>query len=163
MVDTGDRLTHADVERIVELVENSGFGFVRLESDGLELTLEREGYVGAGHAQSAPRGTHASAPVHPGPPPPVPVSAPEKPGADDERAVVVSPTVGIFYRAPEPDAPPYVEVGQVVEAGATIGLVEVMKMFTAVRAEIPGRVAEVLVENGQQVERGQHLVRIVDA
>ena len=68
--------------------------------------------------------------------------------------------VGIFYRAPEPGAPPFVEAGSRVEEGATIGLVEVMKMFNSVTAPADGEVVEVLVGNNEFVEFGQPLFRL---
>lgn len=70
---------------------------------------------------------------------------------------VSAPVVGVFYAAPEPGAPPFVEVGSRVEAGATMGLVEVMKMFNSVTADVAGEVVEVLVGNDEFVEFGQPL------
>jgi acetyl-CoA carboxylase biotin carboxyl carrier protein len=83
--------------------------------------------------------------------------------AADDPGVVRSPMVGIFYRAPDPDSPPYVEVGQHVEAGATVGLVEVMKMFTAVTTTVAGTVTDILAANAEQVDRGAPLVRVAGA
>ena len=169
------RLTHADVERIVQLVEDAGFGYVHFEADGLELTLEKEGYVevatsaGEPPAASAPQAQESSGA---GPAPVVadvaeeaaPATLVPSPEASaDAPGVVRSPMVGIFYRSPDPESPPYVEVGQSVEVGDTIGLIEVMKMYTAVRAEVAGRVVEILAENAAQVESGQPLVRIEGA
>ena len=68
--------------------------------------------------------------------------------------------IGIFYAQPEPGAPPYVTVGSPVTRETTIALIEVMKMFNAVSAEIDGVVTEVLVENNELVEYGQPLFRI---
>ena len=68
--------------------------------------------------------------------------------------------VGVFYRAPEPGAAPFVEVGSVVGQGATMGLVEVMKMFNGVTAPVAGEVVEVLVANDEFVEFGQPLFRL---
>ena len=68
--------------------------------------------------------------------------------------------MGIFYAQPEPGAPPYVEVGTVVEEGTTVALVEVMKMFNAIPAGVSGTVEAVLVEGNQLVEYGQALFRV---
>jgi biotin carboxyl carrier protein len=68
--------------------------------------------------------------------------------------------VGVFYRSPEPGAPPFVEVGARVEEGATLGLVEVMKMFNGVTAPVSGEVVEVLAGNDEFVEFGQPLFRL---
>ncbi|MDP9429018.1 MAG: hypothetical protein M3Q47_09155 [Actinomycetota bacterium] len=68
--------------------------------------------------------------------------------------------VGVFYRSPEPGAPPFVAAGSRIEAGATLGLVEVMKMFTSVTAPAGGEVVEVLAGNDEFVEYGQPLFRL---
>lgn len=81
------------------------------------------------------------------------------PNAQDDGSleVVRSPLAGIFYSAPAPDAPTFVELGSIIEAGATVGLVETMKVFTAVTAEVGGKVAERYVANEEIVEAGQPL------
>ena len=73
-------------------------------------------------------------------------------------SAVTAPVVGVFYRAPEPGAPPFVEVGSHVDEGTTIGLVEVMKMFNSVTAPVHGEVVELLVDNEDFVEFGQPLI-----
>jgi acetyl-CoA carboxylase biotin carboxyl carrier protein len=73
---------------------------------------------------------------------------------------VTAPIAGIFYRAPNPDAAPFVEVGQQVSADDVIGIVEVMKLMNSVRAGITGTVVEVCAQNAELVEYGQVLVRI---
>ncbi len=73
---------------------------------------------------------------------------------------VVSPMVGTFYRAPAPDAPPYVEVGDSVSSGQTLCILEAMKLMNELESEVSGSVREVCVENGDPVEYGQALFRI---
>ena len=75
-------------------------------------------------------------------------------------AVVRAPNLGTFYRAPKPGAPPYVAVGQKVEAATEVCLIEVMKLFTSVRAGVAGTVREVLAEDAQLVEFDQPLFLI---
>jgi acetyl-CoA carboxylase biotin carboxyl carrier protein len=70
---------------------------------------------------------------------------------------ITSPMVGTFYRAPAPDADPFVDVGQTVEVGQTVCIVEAMKLMNEIGADVRGTVKEVLVENGQPVEFGQAL------
>lgn len=74
--------------------------------------------------------------------------------------VVKSPLVGTFYCAPNVDAKPYVQVGDVVKKGQVLGIVEAMKLMNEIESEFEGTVAEILVENGQMVEFGQPLFRI---
>jgi acetyl-CoA carboxylase biotin carboxyl carrier protein len=68
--------------------------------------------------------------------------------------------VGTFYRAPSPDSSPYVEVGDKVEPGKTVCIIEAMKLFNEIEAEIRGEVVKILVEDGQPVEYGQKLFQI---
>ena len=84
------------------------------------------------------------------------------PAAATGRAVleVTAPLVGIFYRAPKPGAAPYVEVGSAVQPDSIIGIIEVMKLMNAVRADVSGTVVEVLVQDGAVVEYGQVLARV---
>ncbi|MGW0737827.1 acetyl-CoA carboxylase biotin carboxyl carrier protein [Streptomyces sp. NPDC002851] len=126
--------------------------------------------------------TPAPAPVAPpfaayGPPPwataPAPQAAPAEatpntaPASDpvgetaEPRVQVASPMVGTFYRAPEPGAEPYVSVGDRVEAGATIGIVEAMKLLNPVSAEVSGTVAEICAQDAEPVEFDQPLIAIV--
>ncbi|AEH10110.1 MULTISPECIES: acetyl-CoA carboxylase biotin carboxyl carrier protein [Protofrankia] len=80
--------------------------------------------------------------------------------ADADVAVVTAPIVGTFYHAPEPGAEPFVTVGNVIDAGATIGIIEAMKLLNPVTADIGGTVARICVGNGETVEFDQVLVEI---
>lgn len=97
--------------------------------------------------------THASMQA-----PPAPASLP--PTGDGDLVDVTSPFVGTFYRAPSPDAPPFVDVGTRVKVGQTLCIVEAMKLMNELEAEVSGTVMEVLVPNGKMVEFGQKLFRI---
>lgn len=88
-------------------------------------------------------------------------AAPSAPPTEiPDGATVDSPSVGLFWRAPSPGAPPFVEVGQTVSAGDTVAIVEVMKLMNHVVAPVDGTVAAILIENGAPVEYGQALVVI---
>ncbi|SBW24592.1 hypothetical protein FDG2_4220 [Candidatus Protofrankia californiensis] len=79
---------------------------------------------------------------------------------DADVAIVTAPIVGTFYHAPEPGAEPFVAVGNVIDAGATIGIIEAMKLLNPVTADIGGTVARICVGNGEAVEFDQVLVEI---
>jgi acetyl-CoA carboxylase biotin carboxyl carrier protein len=81
--------------------------------------------------------------------------------ADKPGVLVTSPFVGTFYRAPSPESPPFVEVGQKVKKGQTLCIVEAMKLMNEIEAEQDGTVAEMLVQNATPVEFGEALFRIV--
>lgn len=73
------------------------------------------------------------------------------------RTPILSPMVGTFYRAPSPEAPPFVEMGQVVEVGQVVCIIEAMKLMNEIKSEVKGRIIECAVENAEPVEFGQTL------
>jgi acetyl-CoA carboxylase biotin carboxyl carrier protein len=87
-----------------------------------------------------------------------------EPQSEQEAAVyVTSPFVGTFYRAPSPQSDPFVDVGDVVTAGQVLCIVEAMKLMNEIEAEVEGKIAEILVEDGKPVEYGDRLFRIETA
>jgi acetyl-CoA carboxylase biotin carboxyl carrier protein len=80
-----------------------------------------------------------------------------KPARAANLVAITSPMVGTFYRAPAPDAPPYVEVGDALKPGTVVCIVEAMKLMNEIESEVSGRVAEILVANETPVEYGQEL------
>jgi acetyl-CoA carboxylase biotin carboxyl carrier protein len=153
-------LTAQDVAEIMRLLEESDFLELRIEHEGLKLTLRRAGARDADTA-AAPAVTPAAAAS------PAAWSAPESVAAQPEGSAmsdpslieVTAPLMGIFYRAPRPGAAPYVEVGSALEEDTVIGIIEVMKLMNSVRAEVRGTVIEILAEDGAAVEQGQVLLR----
>jgi acetyl-CoA carboxylase biotin carboxyl carrier protein len=109
-------------------------------------------------AIAAPAQVLAPEPVAPAPPPPAVVAPPA--AAADRHVSVSSPFVGTFYRAPSPEAPYFVEVGQRVKKGQVLCIVEAMKLMNEIEADADGIIAACLVENAQPVEYGQTLFRI---
>jgi acetyl-CoA carboxylase biotin carboxyl carrier protein len=155
-------LTAQDVAEITRLLEESEFDELHLEQDGLKLTLKRSVAAGAAAAaspaQAAPptvaaAGGGAASTFQK-------AGSQSAPSSSQSVADVTAPLVGIFYRAPRPGAPPYVEIGATVEEDTVIGIIEVMKLMNAVRAEVKGTVAEILVQDGAAVEYAQVLLRV---
>ncbi len=132
-----------DIRKLIKLMEEKGLAELELKNRLGEVRLVR------GVARSA----HAAEPVIP-PPAPTPVATPE---AFEPGQAIHSPMVGTFYRAPNPDAEPYVEIGTVVEKGAVVCIIEAMKMMNEIQAEQRGRVTRILVENAEPVEYEQPL------
>lgn len=93
---------------------------------------------------------------------PVQAAAPA-PKADSKTFTVNSPFVGTFYRSASPDNPPFVDIGTVVKKGSVLCIVEAMKLMNEIEAEQPGRLVEVLVQNGTPVEYGEALFRFEPA
>ncbi|MBN8831589.1 MAG: acetyl-CoA carboxylase, biotin carboxyl carrier protein [Sphingomonadales bacterium] len=146
-------LTAKDVEEIMKLLEGSSFDRLALEVDGLKLELERGG-SGARRAAPAPRPA-APAPVAATPPP-----ARERASSEAGLVEVTSPLLGIYYRAPKPGEPPFIEVGSKVDTETVIGIVEVMKLMNSVPAGVKGEVVEILGQNGELVEHGEVLLLV---
>lgn len=149
-------LTAKDVAEIMRLLEQSSFDSLALEIDGVKLNLQRGS--AAPVRQAAPS---AAAPAAEGPPQSAKPATPKiKPPSEPGLADVVSPLLGIFYRAPKPGEPPFVEIGSKVEEDTVIGIIEVMKLMNSVRAGVKGQVVEILAENGALVEYDEILLRV---
>jgi acetyl-CoA carboxylase biotin carboxyl carrier protein len=158
-------LTEDDVLEILKLFEQSKFDFLQLEQGERKIMVSKGGYVPAvtDVASVAPASPHAAAPAPAVRAAPAPAAKSADAGADAIEAGLVpvpAPMVGKFYSAPSPSDPPYVQEGTEVAAGATVGLIEVMKVFTSVKTEVAGVVARILVSNGQFIEFGQPLFLI---
>ena len=164
------QLTEDEVLQILDLVEKSNFDYLDLEIGDLKLTVSKSGVpavpatVSVTQAAPAPAAAPAvEAPAAPAPaasePAPAAESAPaSQPVTVKEGTVPIpAPMVGTFYATPEPGAPPFVKLGDHVDAETTVGLVEVMKVFNAVSSGTAGTIDEVCVESGQFVEHGQTL------
>ncbi len=155
-----------DVERIrrfVELMQEFGLTEINLRHGDERIQLRRgfEGPVGIPVAAGSMAGVAISpAPAAASPGASVAPARPES-GAEEKHVVVIkSPMVGTFYASPDPDSPPYVKVGDIVGPETTVCIVEAMKVFNQIPAEVAGRVVAVLVENGAPVEFGQPLFKV---
>jgi acetyl-CoA carboxylase biotin carboxyl carrier protein len=156
------------MERLITALDESSLDSIEIERGGTRVRLSKSPDTFAppgGYAAPAPVVAPAPAPANPVSPaaPSAPASeGSEAPAAGEasKLAEVESPMVGTFYRAPAPDAPPYVEVGQKVAEGDTLCIIEAMKLMNELEAEMSGTVAEILVENAEPVEYGQPLFRI---
>ena len=154
-------LTARDVAEIVRLLEESDFEELRIEHEGLKLTLRR-GTAARGDAAGIATAAAAAPPTAVGAAPArrEPHGEPTASASDRSLLEVTAPLLGIFYRAARPGAAPYVEVGSEVQEDTIIGIIEVMKLMNSVRAEVRGTVAEILVADGATVEYGQLLLRV---
>jgi len=146
-------LTDDDVLEILKLFEQSKFDFLQLEQGERKITVSKSGYVSA-RAEALPAA--AVAPAAAASAAPLPVAAAHAPPAEG-LLPVAAPMVGKFYAAPSPSEAAFVTVGAKVAAGATVGLIEVMKVFTSIKTETAGVIERILVSNGEFVEFGQTL------
>ena len=147
-----------EICELIQLVGSSGVANVEVEHAGSRVRIEGRTQVVA--AQAAP--SVAAATTAPQPVPEASVAT--EPGTaipeEDNLHPVSSPIVGTFYRAPNPDADPYVKVGEFVEQGQTLCIVDAMKLMNEIEADISGTVVKVLPENAQAVEYGESLFMV---
>ncbi len=168
------------VRGLIEAVDESGIDSLEITRAGTRVKISKTP-PSAGPAPTyvaAPQASPAPAPVPPQAPPAPPAPAGGAPSVEaagaaveaaraageasesDGLVEVTSPMVGTFYRAPAPDAPPYVEVGTNVSPGQTLCILEAMKLMNELEAEVAGEIREILVENAEPVEYGQVLFRV---
>ena len=142
-------LTAKDVAEILRLLEESRFDELSLEMNGVKVQLRRgQGNEGA-RAESRP-----AAPQRDEPTVRMPI-AKDSPLAPPDGVAVPAPLLGVFYRAPKPGEPPFVEVGSKVAPDTIIGIIEVMKLMNTVRAGVAGEVLRIDARNGELVEYGE--------
>jgi acetyl-CoA carboxylase biotin carboxyl carrier protein len=166
---TAQSMTDLDFLRgLIEAVDRSGIDTFEINRAGTRIRIAKTPPAAAVTTFAAPP-AHAPAPPQPAPavaPNPAPSAAGESADASAASPAksnlvdVTSPMVGTFYRAPAPDAPPYVEVGSAVSRGQTLCILEAMKLMNELQNEVDGIVREVLVEDADPVEFGQVLFRI---
>ena len=141
------QLVMREVRDLMRSLEGTATSRIRIKAGSLEVEVERAGGV-----------ITAVAPVTGGPV--TSGAAAGAPAAAPGTMPIVAPLVGVFYRASSPGAKPFVEVGDTVERGQTVGIVEAMKVMNEVTSDYRGTVVEILVENGEAVQYEQRLMLI---
>jgi biotin carboxyl carrier protein len=158
-------LTEEEVLQILKLIDNSSFDFLQLEWGDLKLTVSKTGqnFVvhnsdGRSFTKSPPAEASVVEAGTEGKNEPS-ILAPQTPRETvlGTGVPITAPIPGTFYRAAEPTVPPFAEVGDSVQEDTTVGLIEVMKVYTAVAAGVRGVILEAVAQNGQFVEYGQTL------
>lgn len=157
-------ITPDDLKRLVRLVEESGLSELRYEQGDLRVTLRTAAFRPAASAApvlvpASATGAVAAIEAHD-------EDADEHEGDEPSASVssstgvlrIEAPIMGVFYRKPAPDDPPFVEIGDVIEPGHVIGTIEAMKVFSEVPAEIGGRVVDIPAKHGGLVQPGDALV-----
>jgi len=152
-----------DIKEVLELVREHDLAEFELERDGLKIRIKKGPsgqYVVHPAAPVAVPAAVAVPSVAPAQPAAGAVPAPEVDAEEVNLAVVKSPIVGTFYRAPEPGAAPFVDVGGGVRKGQVLCIIEAMKLMNEIESEYAGEVVKVYVENGQPVQYGERLFAI---
>lgn len=155
-----------EIRQLIKLVENADIGELEIVEEGRKLRISKNSRHHVS-VQPAPVQTYQAVPQAGTTMPTeiVPTRVEDKSGSSAETpsnnlVEVRSPMVGTFYRAPSPDADPYVDAGQQVELGQTLCIIEAMKLMNEIESEYSGKIAKILIENAQPVEYNQVLFLI---
>ncbi len=154
-----------EIKELIESVAKNGITALDVESSGMKLAIRKEAPSAMANSAPAPVSMPALTASAPLPAPPLgevnpPVAAPPTPAEAADLFLVRSPIVGTFYRAPNPNAEPFVKVGDMVEPGRVLCIVEAMKLMNEIESESSGEIVKIFVENGEPVEFGQALFGI---
>jgi oxaloacetate decarboxylase alpha subunit len=153
------KLNLQEIKELIKIIDDTEISELNLESDGVKISIRKGPSVGTGipiaaiarqdavECAAAPSTVARAEAV---------AKAPE-PVALENTEMITSPMVGTFYSSQSPEAPPYVKVGQLVEVGQPVCIVEAMKLMNEIESEVDGKILQILVENGQPVEYGQPL------
>ena len=157
--DVSGRIDFEEIRKVIALLEEKNLSAFELEIEGFKIKIARN--VPAPAAAPVP-----AVPAGGGVPLASEAIAPSQapaPELDANLAYVNSPMVGTFYRAPDPTAPPFVDIGDTVKKGQTLCIVEAMKLMNEIECEVDGTVVDIFVENAKPVEFGQKLFAIKPA
>ncbi|WP_026462816.1 acetyl-CoA carboxylase biotin carboxyl carrier protein [Adhaeribacter aquaticus] len=156
-----------ELQELIDFIAKSGLNKVDIETEEFKLSVKRDAdtpkiqYLGA-PAPAAPQPAPAAAPAAPQPAPaaaPAP-AAPKADGDDSKYVAIKSPMIGTLYRSSSPETPSFVNVGDEIKKGDVICIIEAMKLFNEIEAEVSGKVVKILVENATPVEYDQPLLLI---
>jgi acetyl-CoA carboxylase biotin carboxyl carrier protein len=149
------------IRQLIKLMVDNDLTEIDLEGEGEKIKLRRGQPGGAGAVSYLPPAA-GPAPAAPTPAAPAPTDTPADDAADDDADLITidSPMVGTFYTASSPDADAFVSAGDRVKPDTVVCIVEAMKVFNEIKAEVTGQVVEVMVNNGDSVEFGQPLYKV---
>ena len=147
-----------EIQELIRFVAKSGVNEVELERDGFKLSIKANAPAPVAQVVAAPMPVQVAAPAPVAAAVPAPAAA-AAPAASNETnyLTITSPMIGTFYRTPGPDKDAFVNVGDLVETGKVVCIVEAMKLFNEIESEVKGRIVKVLVDNASPVEYGQPL------
>ena len=148
------------LRRLVELMNEHDLNEMDLRQGDMRIQLRRGEKPVISEAASRPAAPASMASPPAGSPAETPAPPTEPPPQQERIAAITSPMVGTFYAAADPDSPPYVKVGDSVTHETTVCIVEAMKVFNEIQAEVSGKIVAVLVENGEPVEFGQPMFNV---
>ena len=143
-----------EIQRLLDYIAKSPLAEVSIETDGLKIAVKKKSeseaptLIQTVSASPAPVAAVPAAPVAP---------VEKKEETNDKLFTIKSPMIGTFYRSPGPDKPNFIEIGDSIEPGKTVCIIEAMKLFNEIDSEISGKIVKILVENASPVEFDQPL------
>ena len=143
-----------EIKEMINLMNENGLMELEIEKEGMKIRLKKTS--SGQEAFSGPIVVERQRLAEPQ----QKLSEPAKEEPAVKTVEIRAPMVGTFYRAPSPEAPPYVEVGQMIEPGQVICILEAMKLMNEIKSEIKGKILEILVDNAEPVEFGQPMFLI---
>ena len=149
-----------EIKNMIDFIAKSGLAEVNIETEQFKIEVKKNAEATVVAAAPAPVATPAPAPAAsaPAPAPAAETPAAQPAGEDTSKYIEIkSPMIGTFYRAPKPEDPPFMSVGDSVSAGQKVCIVEAMKLFNEIESEVSGTIVKVLVENATPVEYDQPL------
>lgn len=147
-----------ELQELLDFIAKSGLNKVNIETDEFKISVQRDPSTKQVVSIAAPAPLAALAPAAGPPASPAPVAVPAAPAAT--QTALKAPMIGTFYRSNGPESAAFVQVGDVVEKGQVICIIEAMKLFNEIEAEQSGRIVKALVENATPVEYDQPLFLI---
>jgi acetyl-CoA carboxylase biotin carboxyl carrier protein len=140
------------VEEIVNVLEGTSIGELELTEDGTEIIIRRQ----PGMVLAATPTVQASTAI-----PGAPAAKPKRGAKRAEQGItIVAPLTGVYYSAASPSTPPFANIGEVIHVGQVVALIEAMKVFNEINAEVSGRVIAQVAANGSVVQKGDVLLRV---
>ncbi|MFH1776035.1 MAG: acetyl-CoA carboxylase biotin carboxyl carrier protein [Candidatus Omnitrophota bacterium] len=145
-----------EIKELISLMNENGLVEIEIEKDGMRIRLKKTGVgIEASGGQNIVIEKTGLSPIQ---------TREGTPESIEKLAVktveIKAPMVGTFYRSPSPESPPYIEVGQTIEPGQVICIIEAMKLMNEIKSEIKGKILEILVDNTEPVEFGQPMFLI---
>lgn len=154
------KIDYEEISKIIKLLEEKNLAEFELEIEGFKIKISRNSHVlfppvqpanhGLGQPSSLPQEAANSG-----------AGEPQPQTGQNRLHYITSPMVGTFYRAPAPNAPPFIEVGEPVKKKQTLCIIEAMKLMNEIESDVDGVVKEILIENGKPVEYGKRLFAIL--
>jgi acetyl-CoA carboxylase biotin carboxyl carrier protein len=139
------------IENLAHVLQNTSVGELELAENGTEIIIRRQ--LGGGESASTSKQQIRSAQMEV-------KTTHNHTGGEDRSVAIVAPLTGVFYGSPSPDSPPFVKVGDVIQLERVVALIETMKVFNEIQADVAGRLTQISAESGLVVKKGDALFHI---